>query len=219
MRCRVTSRSLFVTVLVAGLLALPAGVARATDEDGEPTPPGPGPHTVTVEGTGSLTTLFASDNQFAGNTFDIENIGAMPITISSFEVNCVDGAGATFTIYYRVGTALGHEDDPTGWNVLGTDSSVNCVGLDLPTPVLIGGLDILPGELYGFYVDLTSYPNGTLRYTNGGPTTFMNSEISLTTYHGKGNPAFTGGSFFPRQWNGTVNYDIFPVELQSFDVE
>lgn len=212
--------SRFLTGLaMAGLLGLPLGVAHATDDDGVPTPPGPGPGTVIVEGTGSLTTSFDSDNQFAGNTFDIENIGTMPVTISSFEVNCVGGTGATFTIYYRVGTALGFEGNAAGWNVLGVDSNVNCVGQDLPTPVLIGGLTIDPGELYGFYVDLTSYPNGTLRYTNGGPTTFMNTELSLTTYHGKGDPAFTGSSFFPRQWNGTVVYDIVPVELESFDVE
>lgn len=210
----------FLTGLaVAGLFGLPLGVAHATDDDGVGTPPGPGPSTVIVKGTGSLTTSFNSDNQFAGMTFDIENIGATPITISSFEVSCSDGVAATFTIYDRVGTALGFESNAAGWNVLGVDSNVDCVGQDLPTPVLIGGLTIDPGELYGFYVDVTSYPNGTLRYTNGGPTTFRNSELSLTTYHGKGNPAFTGSSFFPRQWNGTVVYDLVPVELESFAIE
>jgi hypothetical protein len=164
--------------------------------------------------------LFASNNSFAGNTFDISNIGSMPVTITSFAVNCM-GTGQTFTIYWRTDTALGHESDPAGWVVLGVDNNVNCLGTNVPTPVSIGGLTIQPGELRGFYVDLTSYAAGVslLSYTNGGPTTFMNSQLSLTTYHGKGNPAFTGASFFPRQWNGTVNYDIFPVELQSFAVE
>ena len=46
----------------------------------------------------------------------------------------------------------------------------------------------------------------TLRYTNGGPTTFTNADMQITTAHGKGNPAFTGATFFPRQWNGTIHY-------------
>jgi hypothetical protein len=92
--------------------------------------------------------------------------------------------------------------------MLGQDAAVDCAGSDIPTPVAIGGLTINPGELYGFYVDLTSYPGASLLYTNGGPTTFTNADISLTTNTGQGDPAFTGSSFFPRQWNGTVYYDI-----------
>jgi hypothetical protein len=212
-------RSLSVGALVGVLLALP-GVVWATDQNGMPTPPGPGPSTKQVQGTGSLTTSFNQNNTFAGNTFDITNIGSMPITITSFDVNCT-GAAQTFTIYYRNDTALGHEGDPAGWVPFPVANNVNCLGINIPTPVAIGGLTIQPGQLRGFYVDLTSYTAGvsSLYYTNGGPTTFTNTELSLTTYHGKGNPAFTGASFFPRQWNGTVHYDIFPVELQSFHVE
>src|ERR1700694_1401848 len=100
-------RSLPVGALVGVLLALP-GVAWASDANGVPTLPGPGPSTKLVEGTGSLTTLFAQNNSFAGNTFDISNIGSMPVTITSFDLNCL-GSGQTFTIYYRLDTALGHE--------------------------------------------------------------------------------------------------------------
>jgi hypothetical protein len=56
-------------------------------------------------------------------------------------------------------------------------------------------------------------------FLNGGPTVFSNTELSLTTYVGKGSPAFSGGTFSYRQWNGTVHYEIVPVELQSFNVE
>jgi hypothetical protein len=212
-------RLVSIGVLVGSLLALPRAV-RANDENGVATPPGPGPSTKQVEGTGSLTTSFNQNNTFAGNTFDISNIGSMPVTITSFDVNCT-GAAQTFTIYYRLDTALGHESDPAGWISFPVANNVNCLGINAATPVPTGGLTIQPGELRGFYVDLTSYTAGvsSLYYTNGGPTTFTNTELSLTTFHGKGNPAFTGASFFPRQWNGTVHYDIFPVELQSFGVE
>lgn len=115
----------------------------------------------------SLTTFFASNNAFAGNTFDL--VPTTNITITSFEVN-LDNAGAseTITIYWRNGTSQGFESSAAGWTSLGSDT-VTSAGLDTPTPVAIGGL-------------------------------------ALTTFFGKGNPAFTGISFFPRQWNGTVYY-------------
>jgi len=45
-------------------------------------------------------------------------------------------------------------------------------------------------------------------YTNGGPTFFADAFLTLTTDVGKGTPAFTGSSFFFRQWNGTVLYQL-----------
>ncbi|MDH3405255.1 MAG: hypothetical protein OEP45_16660, partial [Acidobacteriota bacterium] len=75
------------------------------------------------------------------------------------------------------------------------------------------------GDLFGFYIDLTSYDGiNQINYTNGGPNTYTNPEIELTSNTGQSSPAFSG-SFFPRIWNGTVYYDIVPVELQSFDIE
>ncbi|NKI33586.1 hypothetical protein HFP89_00215 [Wenzhouxiangella sp. XN79A] len=160
---------------------------------------------------GQLTTLFAADNSFAGNTFDLENISSSPIMIQGFEVNLSDevptGNANTIDIYYKTGTAVGFEGDPAAWTLLGSDTNVLSQGADVPTPVDVGGLVIQPGETYGFYVDLASY-DGTdlILYTNGGPQTFSNGELTLTSNTGQGDPAFTGGSFFPRIWNGTVLY-------------
>lgn len=79
---------------------------------------------------------------------------------------------------------------------------------------------VQPGELFGFYVNCANYgSDSSLAYSNGGPSTFANSELSLTTYYGKGVPAFTGPTYTYRQWNGTVTYDFVPVELQSFSIE
>jgi len=205
--------------LVAVLLAVP--LAAQMDNSGNPPKVPVNPQSFLVAGSGSLTTLFAGDNGFAGNTFDIENVGAQPITITSFDINCTQGQNPidTVTIYWKVGTSVGSENTPGAWTLLGVDSNVTCAGLDVPTPVALGGLDMNPGDLFGFYVDLTSY-DGTnlLNYTNGGPNTYTNTEIELTSNTGQSSPAF-GGSFFPRIWNGTVYYDIVPVELQSIDIE
>lgn len=151
----------------------------------------------------SLTTLFAEDNSFAGNTFDLEP--NTDLTVTGFDIN-IDGDSSTIAIYWRDGTANGNQGSSAGWNLMGTDT-VTPAGPDNPTPVDIGGLDIDAGNTYGIYVDVQSYPSASMLYTNGGPTTFSNVDLDLTTYHGKGNPAFTGSDFFPRQWNGTVYYE------------
>ena len=209
--------------IIVALLALATApcFSQTADILGLPVGNGPGPSTVEVDQTGSLTTGFAGGNGFAGNTFDIENIGAVPITITAWDVH-LDTTGSTETIeiYWRTGTSDGFQNSPAGWTLLGTDSGVVSAGAGNPSPVAMPPITIQPGELIGFYVDLVTQAGGTnLSYTNGGPTTFSNSEVSLTTYYGKGTPAFTGGTFTYRQWNGTVYYDILPVELQSFSIE
>jgi hypothetical protein len=174
-------------------LTIDAGGSGGGGGPGAPTAPG------------SLTTLFASNNSFAGNTFDLQ--ATVPLQITGFAVNLAAAAGShTVAVYWRLGTASGAESNPAGWTLMGIDTGVVSAGPDNPSPVNVGGLTLSPGQVYGIYVDLQSYPSTSLRYTNGGPTTFSNADLSLTTFHGKGNPAFTGNSFFPRQWNGTVRY-------------
>jgi hypothetical protein len=154
-----------------------------------------------------LTTLFASNNGFAGNMFDLQV--NEPLTITRFEINISDLGGTnTIEIYYRLGTCVGHENGPVGWILLGTDNGVVSNGKDNPTPANIGGLMLEPGQVYGFYVNVASYPSSSMQYTDGGPSIFSNAQMSLTTNCGKGNPAFTGGTFYPRQWNGTIYYTL-----------
>ncbi|HMB58718.1 MAG TPA: IPTL-CTERM sorting domain-containing protein [Xanthomonadales bacterium] len=168
--------------------------------------------------SGSLTTIFATDNQFAGNTFDLEVIGSQALTIESFDIN-IDNGGVgphTIAIYYKLGTSVGFENMSGAWTLMGTDASVVSAGTNNPTPVAVGGLTMNPGQVYGIYVDLQTYPSASMLYSNGGPTVFSNAELQLTTNTGQGDPAFVGSIFFPRQWNGTVYYSF--SEATSFRV-
>jgi hypothetical protein len=169
-----------------------------------PGTPNTAPNQITSDA--SLTTLFASNNAFAGNTFDL--VSTIDITIVGWDVN-LDNGGSTNTVdfYWRLGTAVGNENSAAGWNLMGTDNAVVSNGIDNPTPVFVGGLTMTAGQIYGIYFDLASYPSAAVLYTNGGPTVFSNADLSLTTNDGRGDPAFTGGQFFPRQWNGTVFYN------------
>ena len=160
----------------------------------------------------SLTTTYSGGNSFAGNTFDITP--SKNIQVDGFDIN-ISGAAefATIAIYWRNGTADGFQDSATGWTLLGT-TNVAPQGLNVATHVPIGGLSMNAGQTYGIYLDVQNHGGFdtsdflSLNYTNGGPTLFSNADLSLTTLYGKGAPAFTGPSFFPRQWNGTVYYHL-----------
>jgi len=159
-------------------------------------------------GPGSLTTLFGANNSFAGNTFDVTATRSLIIT--GFDIN-IDDVGGTHTadIYWRVGSSVGVENDAGAWTLLGSDSGVIGAGADAPTFVDVStpaGTSLAAGTVYGFYFDLATYPSAAVGYTNGGPTVFSNADMSITTNTGQASPAFSG-SFFPRQWNGTVHYD------------
>jgi hypothetical protein len=163
--------------------------------------------------SGSLTTLFAGDNSYAGNMFDLAVIGGSPITINSLDVN-VNGSNCQISVYYRTGSYVGHESSPTGWTLIST-LNVNPIGLNMPTPLDINDVTLAVGQTYGFYVTISNYASvaADLNYTNGS-NTYSNPNLQLTAGIGKGEPDFTGSTFTPRTWNGTIHYtlgDAVPV--------
>lgn len=163
---------------------------------------------VDTRSPGSLTTIFDSNGGYRGNMFDIEPISHIN-EITGLDVN-VDPVGQTVTVdvYWREGTCVGHDQDPTDWDLLGS-ATTTAAGYNLPTFIDLhgNGVEFEAGQIYGMYVDVTTYPDCGINYTNGGPNTYSNADLELTTYYGKGTPAFTGSSFFPRIWNGTVYYE------------
>ena len=148
----------------------------------------------------SLTTTYAADNGQGGVMFDL--VPATNMTIDSFDANVYVETTAQVTIYWRNGSANGTQDSADGWNVLGT-ATVGSQGENVPTHIAIGGLAVTAGQTYGIYID--TGPSSGVRYTNGR-TTYSNSDLTLNTWFGKGRPAFTGGTFDPRIFNGTVYY-------------
>ncbi|MCD4708518.1 MAG: hypothetical protein K8S62_12370 [Candidatus Sabulitectum sp.] len=172
-----------------------------------------------VDATGDdlLTTIFFQNNSFAGNSFDIT--ASTDLTVVGFEVN-LDPLlpSCTVNIWTREGTANGFEQIATGWTLLGTDVVVP-VGINYPTHVDVGGLEISSGETVGVIITVEEAggPDGGLMYTNGGPNTYSNSDMSIITYRG------LSGGFPPtsvweyRIWNGTVHYNYgTPTSRESW---
>ena len=167
------------------------------------TPPSRGAAT---GGRGSLTTIFASNNGAAGNTFDITP--SIDLSISGIDVNVSPG-GKPFQLdlYWKEGTAVGYESDAAAWTLLWTGSGTSA-GNDLPSYVDLGGNGTFfrAGQTYGIYVDMCDFSGSPyISYTNGGPATYSNADLSLTTNTGQGSPPFTN-YFQYRIWNGTIYY-------------
>jgi hypothetical protein len=155
----------------------------------------------------SLTTLFAQNNGFRGNSFDLEATSECLI-VTGWDFNFRDEVGVTgdVSIYWREGTASGFESTATGWNLLGT-GSVTTAGVDQPTHLDVGGLELPVAKVIGIYYYTETYPSPSTGYTTGGPTIFSNADLELITYRGIGTPKFGSSIFFPRQVNTTVYYE------------
>jgi hypothetical protein len=158
----------------------------------------------------SLTTAFnATALSQNGNIFDLTP--STNLRIDSFDINYESNRSvspnATVEVYWREGTGNGYQNTAEGWQLLGSAAVVgNTWGS--PTPVPVGGLNLVAGQTYGIYIRVVE-SDRYLAYTEGGPTTFSNPDLSLTTYFGVQNSEaglLTGPTYYPRQWNGTVHY-------------
>lgn len=147
--------------------------------------------------TESLTTTFAGGNGQKGITFDLNS--TTNIRLQSFDLNLTNSTAQNLTVYYRVGTSSGNELNASGWVLLGTPS-VTGAGSGNPTAVSVSTLKLLANTTYGFLVHSDNgvqYSNGSTQYTNGTVTLVPNKGIS---------GIFTGSTFSPRIFNGTIYY-------------
>lgn len=194
-----------------------AGAALAAPDSGALTAPALTAPAAASDSTGDgqLTTQFNQNNNFAGNSFDIEAL--VDVTVVGWDIN-IDTVVPLWTVhvYWREGTANGYEQTSTGWNHLGTDNVVG-MGANQPTHIDIGGLDIAAGELVGIIITAEEAIPGTggFFYTNGGPTTYSNADMSLTTYRGLSDGFPPGTVFSYREWNGTVHYNYVTPIVRS----
>jgi len=169
---------------------------------------------------GSLTTIFASNGGGAGNMFDIESDLYLN-EITALDVNWLSaGEVVDVHVYYKLGTSVDFELDPTAWTLLATGTGISA-GLDQPTYVDLSGngVHFEADTVYGIYVHVENYPDlsGYLARTNGGPNTYSNADLSLTTNCSNLWPAF-GSRFYPRIWNGTIYYETAEADLLDIKI-
>lgn len=158
---------------------------------------------------GSLSTTFASGNDFTGNMFDVANTAGVALDITSFNVN-VDTGSVPISVYYRAGSYVGHESSSAGWTLAGT-VTVTGLGSGGMTFVDTPDFTIPAGAVTGFYVTVNSNEDVApfMYYTNGS-NTYSNSDLTITTGIGEGGLFGSLGVFASRTWNGTIFYNNVP---------
>jgi hypothetical protein len=160
---------------------------------------------------GSITTQFAANNGYAGNTWDITALTTLT-EVTAFDVNWSSaGESLNMEFYYCVGTAFGNETNPGAWTNYASGTCV-AAGLDNPSfcDIAGNGTVFAPG-LHGMALHCNNYASliGYIGYTNG-TYFYSNADIDpLETHHGLTDPAFSG-SFYPRGVNMTMYYNAGP---------
>ena len=190
------------------IVCLISGVAFAGTDSGAAGFPPAGRLPLTDDtGDSELTTLFAQNNNFAGNSFDI--IADTSLTVVGWDCNLgPDAPSYTIHVYWRVGTANGFELSTAGWNELGSEVVVGA-GVDVPTHINIGPLEVPAGTTYGIIILGEECVSGVggFYYTNGGPNTYTNDDLTIITYRGLAAGWPPASAFTYRAWNGTVHYN------------
>jgi hypothetical protein len=106
-------------------------------------------------------------------------------------------------VYYKVGSHIGFELDPTPWILLDT-ATVNVITDSLWTSVPIGDLHLLQNDTVGIYVHMTD-PNSRLSYVPVSNAQIRSTpEISMIS--GSGVSYNYANSYYPRDWSGGVYY-------------
>ena len=165
--------------------------------------------------SGSLTTMYASNNGQAGQMFDI--VALTDVVIECFDVNMYNGGPYDWELRYKTGTHVGFETNAAAWTLLGTASGVPSSGSDNVSALPINaGVSITAGNRAAFYltVNRTTTPGGGNRYTNGTTVgALLASDANIQILEGTGKAWLFGSNYTPRQFNGTVYYN--PVVLSS----
>lgn len=156
----------------------------------------------------SLTTGFAGGNAGNGNVFDIE-IAAADITVTALEVNLRSG-DSDMALYYRPGGYTGFISSLTGWTLWDTATALAANVGGTPTPWDVVDQGFAAGQTYGIYVTITD--GKRLRYTNGTTEgSVLASDAALTIFEGRGVLYPFVITATPRNWNGTMIYDVASV--------
>jgi len=150
----------------------------------------------------SLATVFNGSTAQNGNMFDVTALHT--IKILSFKGHF--SGTVDFEIYYKPGSFIGYEYNPSAWNLLGKATATNSNGTNTPTPIPIPVNVIVPAnETYAFYITAT---NGSMRYSFGtGVGNIVSRDGNLIIREGTSNAYPFGTAFSPRIWNGQITYE------------
>ncbi|MFT5859886.1 MAG: lysophospholipase L1-like esterase [Flavobacteriaceae bacterium] len=148
-----------------------------------------------------LSTTNNSSINWNGAMFDI--VAQNDLIVDSFEVKINTLGTQEVEIYTRPGSHLSYELNPSAWSYQGS-VFVEVISSSEQTVVPLGNFPIATSDTLGVYIQMAD-PTSRLSYLNAGSAqSYWNSEMEIIT--GSGSSYNFGGSFYPRDWNGSVFY-------------
>jgi hypothetical protein len=185
---------------------------------------GPGATVPTVEieqvqADGTLSTGYIDSSGWCGGPYFDLTAAAVAVRVLSFEMYFRGTVNRNVEVFWKVGTYVGSETNPSAWTSLGT-VNVTPGGNGTLTPVNLGGVDIPPGATYGFKVwdGGTGGGDGPGLDLRMGGTTASDPNLSLISNAYTCEEPFNGLST-GFGWQGNVIYGDVPVELMSIAIE
>jgi len=169
----------------------------------------------TFSNAGVITTTFETNNSYAGNMFDLTTFNnSLLITAADLNLSS-EGSNALVSIYTREGGYSGFESSSIGWTLQGQENVLS-MGDNNATSFDFTDFALNANTLYGIYLTVSDYNTSgvSMLYTNGS-NSYLNTDIQLDLGIGKGSNDFTGSSFTPRTWNGSLYYNITNVPEPS----
>ncbi len=134
-----------------------------------------------------------------GNMFSVKALSNLIIDSLSAHINNINSVD--ISVYYKQGTYVGFETNPSAWTLLNTVTR-NGAGAGNPASIKINPLTIRAGETYSFYVR-ASYE---MLFTSGS-NSVSNADIELSAGKAISGTFSTVANDFT--WNGNIFYRIF----------
>ncbi|MEX0742024.1 MAG: PEP-CTERM sorting domain-containing protein [Phycisphaeraceae bacterium] len=171
----------------------------------------------------TLTTEFDGSQTSAGNLFDVTNHGSAAVTLTgAFEGNFQDNVWwRELEVWHRAGSYVGHENDASGWSLLGSDMLTSKPIPNTPTSFNVDNtLLISAGETVGLLVYIHGGGLNTQSLSSSAQAGdgFSDDHLTIAAGVGKsldgsasvGGAAPLGGNTISglRMWNGTIEYTV-----------
>jgi len=164
-------------------------------------------HAATISGG------FAANNGLNGNAFDIQ-IGPQDITLTDVDLAFSVSGTADVQFWIRPGSYVGTLDSSTGWTLADSITGLLSPGRNDPVAWDVADQVSSAGQTYGLFFLRTS-GNSLRGYQNGsgaiGDAWVSNADISIFQGQGVGTPGFGGSLFSPRNFSGSLTYDVAPM--------
>jgi hypothetical protein len=208
-------------VVAMGLGLAMGAVAEAENLalSGEPVAPATTLQVEPVEASGTLGTGYIDSSGWCSGPYIDLTAAAVDVRIVSFEMYFKGTVNRNVEVFWKAGTYVGSEVDPTAWTSLGT-VNVTPGGTGTLTAINLGGVDIPAGETYGFKVwdGGTGGSDGPGLDLRAGGTSASDANLSLISNAYTCSEPFSGLTT-GFGWQGNVIYGDVPVELLGIEIE